>query len=179
MDQARALYAESLAAEPNNLNTLLGLVRLEEAGRNLETAATLLDRAEALEPGNSSVLLLRAMVLGRQGDAAAALAVLDRTVATPTTLGPGESLEKGRLLDRMGRYPEAFAAFEAGKTRLREVSGQTYRQAYAQQHAARLTKFFTAERLAALPRATRRADVAQPLFVLGFRARARRCSNRR
>ncbi len=69
MEQARALYAESLAAEPTNLNTLLGLVRLEEAARNLDTAATLLDHAEALDPGNSSVLLLRAMVFGRQGDA--------------------------------------------------------------------------------------------------------------
>ncbi len=68
----------------------------------------------------------------------------------------------------MGRYPEAFAAFEAGKARLREVSGQSYHQAYAQQHNARLARFFSAARLAALPRATRRADVAQPLFVLGF-----------
>jgi len=168
MQQARELYSESLEAEPNNLNSLLGLVRLEEAAGNLAAAMSLLDRAEALDPDNSSALLLRAMVLGRQGDAAAALEVLDRIAAAKTTLGPGESLEKGRLLDRMGRYPEAFAAFDAGKARLREVSGHSYREAYAKQLGARLTRFFTARRLAALPRATHRADVAQPLFVMGF-----------
>jgi hypothetical protein len=77
-------------------------------------------------------------------------------------------VEKGRLLDRMGRYPEAFAAFDAGRQRLREVSGQAYLEPQAQQLAARLKNFFTAKRLATLPRAARRDDVAQPLFVLGF-----------
>ena len=168
MQAARELYTESLAAEPNNLNVLLGFVRLEEADRDAPAALALLDRAEALYPGNSSVLLLRAVVLGRLGDTAGALAVLDQIAASKETFGPGEFLEKGRLLDRTGRYAEAFDAFVAGKARLREVSGHSYRQAYAQQHAQRLQGFFTAQRLAALPRATRRHDTAQPLFVLGF-----------
>jgi serine/threonine-protein kinase HipA len=33
---------------------------------------------------------------------------------------------KGRLLDRLGRYDEAFVIFDAGKKRLREVSSQSY-----------------------------------------------------
>jgi predicted RNA polymerase sigma factor len=67
---------------------------------------------------------LRATVLGRMGETDAALAVLDRMAAANATLGPAEWLEKGRLLDRLGRYEEAFAAFDAGRQRLREVSGQ-------------------------------------------------------
>lgn len=168
MQQARALYSEALEADPTNLNSLLGLVRLEEAARNLQVAAALLDRAEAAHPSNPNVLLLRATVLGRQGDAAAAIRVLDGGESANTALGPGELLEKGRLLDRMGRYEEAFAAFEAGKARLREVSKHSYNEARAQQMSARLTNFFTVSRLATLPRATRRSDVAQPLFILGF-----------
>ncbi len=168
MPEARALYAESLAAAPDSLHALLGLARLEEADRNLAAAMTLLDRAEALSPENPNVQLLRATVLGRQGEAAAALGVLDAMAAAKTTLTPAEWLEKGRLLDRMDRYQEAFAAFDAGRQRLREITGQQYLDAQAEQLIARLKNFFVKKRLATLPRATARIDVAQPIFVLGF-----------
>ena len=168
MSAARALYKESLAAAPDSLHTLLGFARLEEADRNLTDAMALLERAAALFPENPNVRLLRATVLGRRGEADAALAVLDTMAATNATLSPVEWLEKGRLLDRLGRYEEAFAAFEAGRQRLCEVSGQSYLDAHAQQLITRLKNFFVAKRLATLPRATRRRDVAQPLFVLGF-----------
>ncbi|MGO9991037.1 MAG: sulfotransferase [Steroidobacteraceae bacterium] len=168
MQAARELYVESLATAPNNLHTLLAFARLEEADRDLEAALALLDRAEAQFPGNPSALLMRAVVRGRQGDAPAALAVLDDIAAGNLGLGAGEFLEKGRLLDRMGRYDEAFAAFDAGKQRLREVSRQSYLEAHAQQLGRRLKNFFVAKRLATLPRAARRRDSAQPLFVLGF-----------
>lgn len=168
MQAARALYQESLGTAPDSLHALLGLARLEEADRNLTAAMTLLDRAAALVPENPNVRLLRATVLGRMGEVDAALAVLDTMAAANATLSPVEWLEKGRLLDRLGSYEEAFAAFDAGRKRLREVSGQVYLEEHAQQLAARLKSFFVEKRLATLPRATRRTDVAQPLFVLGF-----------
>jgi Sulfotransferase family len=102
------------------------------------------------------------------GEIETALAVLERLETARAQLGPGEFLEKGRLLDRLGRYEEAFAAFDAGKKRLREISGQTYLDAHAQQLTARLKRFFIANRMRTLPRAHRRTDVAQPLFVCGF-----------
>jgi len=168
MSAARALYEESLAAAPKSLHTLLGFARLEEADRNLGAALALIERAAQDFPDNPNVLLLRATVLGRMRQVDAALAVLDKMAAANASLGAVEWLEKGRLLDRMGRYEEAFAAFDAGRKRLREVSGQSYLQAHAEQLVARLKSFFVAKRLATLPRATRRTDVAQPLFVLGF-----------
>jgi tetratricopeptide (TPR) repeat protein len=168
MAAARALYEESLAAAPDSLHTLLGFARLEEADRNLTAAMSLLERAVAHSPDNPNVRLLRATVLGRSGRADAALAVLDTMTATQATLSPVEWLEKGRLLDRLGRCEEAFAAFDAGRKRLREISGKAYLDAHAQQLVTRLKNFFVAKRLATLPRATVRADVAQPLFVLGF-----------
>ena len=36
-------------------------------------------------------------------------------------LGTNELLEKGRLLDKMGRFDEAFAAFDAGKRKGRRA----------------------------------------------------------
>ncbi len=168
MPEARALYEESLAAAPDTLHTLMGLARLEEADRHLDAALALLDRAEALSADNPNILLLRAVVLGRQGETAAALASLEHLAAAKPTFAPAELLEKGRLLDRMGRYDEAFAAFDAGKERLRTITGQTYLAANATAQAGRLRQFFVGKRLAQLPRAHARTDVAQPLFVLGF-----------
>jgi tetratricopeptide (TPR) repeat protein len=168
MQAARAVYEESLAAAPNSLHTLMGFARLEEADRNLDAAMALLDRAEAQFPQNPSVKLQRAVVLGRQGDAAGAVDVLDGLAGDKAALGPSEYLEKGRLLDKMGRYEEAFAAYDEGKKRLREISGHAYLDAHAQQITARLKGFFVANRMRTLPRATVREGVAQPLFILGF-----------
>jgi tetratricopeptide (TPR) repeat protein len=168
MQAARALYQESLAAAPDSLHTMLGFARLEEADRDLPAAMALLDQAEAKFPGNPSARLLRAVVLGRMRDAPAAVALLDGMAAERAELGPSEYLEKGRLLDQMGRYDEAFDAYVEGKRRLREVSGNAYLAEHARQTTARLRNFFVAKRMRTLPRARVRQDVAQPLFVLGF-----------
>ena len=168
IQEARDLYTESLAAAPDNLHTLLGLARLEEADRNLDAALGYLDRAEALYPKNANALLLRAVVQGRRGDTPGALAVLERLAADHPNLGPSELLEKGRLLDRIGRYEEAFGAFEAGKKRLRELSGRQYLEAQTAQQLGRLKSFFIAKRLKTLPPPAPRAAGPQPVFVLGF-----------
>ena len=67
----------------------------------------------------------------------------------------------------MGRHGEAFAAFDEAKRKARECSGQRYQADDAQLLARRLKQFFTAGRLAILPRAGV-ASGPQPLFILGF-----------
>jgi tetratricopeptide (TPR) repeat protein len=170
MAEARALYQESVGAAPQILQTLLGWARLEEADRQFAAAMEVLDRAEAAAPDNPSVRLTRAVVLGRMGEPEKALALLDEVArATPDgALGPEELLAKGRLLDRLGEYDAAFAAFTEGKQRSRALSGHAYLADHARELAARLSGFFTAGRLKLLPRARRREDSPQPLFILGF-----------
>ena len=169
-DEARALYSESAAAQPDVLQTLLGWAQLEEVDRNFTRAAELLDQAEAIAPANPSIHLTRAVLHGRIGDYPAALAVLAGIAASRDggQLGPEELLQKGRLLDRMGHYEAAFAAFAEGKALSRNVSGLEYQAETAHNVAARLSSFFTATRLATLPEAGVREDVAQPVFILGF-----------
>ena len=168
MQAARALYEESLSLAPDSLHSLLGAARLEEADRNLTEAMALLDRAAEKFSGNASITLLRAVVLGRLRDAPAALALLDGIATAQTSLGPGELLEKGRLLDQMGRYDEAFDAYVDGKEKLRAISGNGYLADHAAQIVTRRKNFFVARRMRTLPRARVRKDTAQPLFVLGF-----------
>lgn len=168
MMEARALYEESLAAAPQQVNAIIGLARLEEADCNLSAALSLIDRAEKAGPPDPVVPLLRAMILGRMGRTSEALSILERSDDDTARLSAAELLEKGRLLDRMGRYEEAFAAFKAGKDRLRQRTGQSYREADAQQLAERLKRFFTARTLRTLPRAPTAARGAEPIFIVGF-----------
>ena len=131
MEEARALYEESVAAAPDIRQTLLGWARLEEADRNFDAAA------RAARPARRSCartipacVLSRAVLLGRMQRYDEALAVLDAHGTRQSQRRPGsapnELLEKGRLLDQMGRYDEAFAAFDEGKRLAREVTGHVY-----------------------------------------------------
>jgi tetratricopeptide (TPR) repeat protein len=170
MAEARTLYQESVAAAPDIRQTLLGWARLEEADRQFEAAGEVLDRMQALWPDDPNVTLTRAVLLGRMKQYDQALALLDTLAGQSSEgrLGPNELLEKGRLLDQMGRYDDAFAAFEEGKRLARELSGNAYLDELAENSIARQRSFFIAGRLRTLPRAGVRSDSAQPIFVLGF-----------
>jgi len=168
MEEARALYQESVTAAPEIRQTLLGFARLEEADRNFDAAAGVLDSMEQRFPSDPAVRLTRAVLLGRQRKYDEALALIDSTVTGDARLGPNELLEKGRLLDQSGHYDEAWAAFAEGKRLARELSGQAYLDEAAQQQIDRLRNFFTAGRLRLIPRATVRADPPHPIFILGF-----------
>jgi tetratricopeptide (TPR) repeat protein len=164
IEEARALYRESLEAAPNDIQILLGYGRLEEAANNLPDSAAILDRALALDPTLPGLILARAVVAARLGHRDQALAMLDTIAATA---GPSVLMEKGRLLDRMGNPRAAFACWQDGKARLREATGQTYRDAETADLHRRLQGFFTAPRRRRLPRAPV-APGPQPIFVLGF-----------
>lgn len=167
MEESRRLYEESVRLAPAIFQTLLGWARMEETDRNFARAAELLDAAEQIHPRHPSALLTRAVVQGRTGAYAAAMATLEE-IERDAGLGPLEWSERGQLLDRMGRAPEAFAAFREGKRTLRELTGQSYLAEAARTDAERMRSFFTTGRLNILPRAKVRADVAQPIFIVGF-----------
>jgi tetratricopeptide (TPR) repeat protein len=168
MSEARELYQESVAAAPEIRQTLLGFARLEEADRNFDAASGILDRMDTLFPNDEGVRVSRAVLLGRMRRYDEALAMIDRSVDGEGRLGPNELLEKGRLLDQVGHYDDAWTAFAEGKRLAREQSGQAYLDAEAGQQIERLRGFFTAGRLRLVPRATVRSDVPQPIFILGF-----------
>ena len=141
--------------DPAIFQTLYGWARMEETDRNFARAGELLDAAEELSPGNPSVLLQRAILKGRIKDYDNALAALDdiETAARGRGLGPIEASEKGLLLDKMGRYADAFAAFTESKRTLRALTGQAYLAEEAAALVRRLKAFFVAPRLKILPRA--------------------------
>jgi hypothetical protein len=88
MQEARALYEESVAAAPNIRQTLPGYARLEEADRNFAASTWILDVAEASFPGDEEVRLTRAVLLGRMRHYHEALAIIDTSAGDGARLGP-------------------------------------------------------------------------------------------
>jgi tetratricopeptide (TPR) repeat protein len=166
--EARALYEESVALDSAILQTWLGWARMEETDREFTRAHALLDEAERVAPGNPSILLHRAILLGRTKQYDAALSMLERLEREGGGLGTEEWLEKGRLLDKMGRFDEAFAAFVEGKRMNIEQGAQVYLDEYANDLIERLKRYFTAGRLQIVPRATPVQSGPRPVFIVGF-----------
>ena len=134
-----------------------------------------LDRAAAIRPDDPGVKVARATLLAREGQHADALAELESDTAVgkcgdiaDARLNSNMLLEKGRILDKLARYDEAFACFDAAKRRAREIAGKRYLETEARDMADRLRQFFVGERLRLMPPCPPREDRAQPIFILGF-----------
>ncbi|WP_207485463.1 tetratricopeptide repeat-containing sulfotransferase family protein [Arenibaculum pallidiluteum] len=162
--EARQLYEHATALDPAIPLTWLGWAQTEEAGGNLVRAAHFLDRARRLDPGRDTYTF-QATLLARQGELHAALTVMNEVTGRPDATG-NDWLERGRILDRVGRFDDAFAAFTTGKTMLRQA-GQRYADEEVAELFARLTGFFIAERLKLFPTPPVMAEGPQPVFITG------------
>ena len=162
--EADGAFARADQLAPNDLRTLAHWSKLAEVDGNLPRAMELLERAaKSAAPG--SVDLLRANHLARTGKPRDALAIID---AAPALNGDA-MLERGRLLDRLGRHDEAWEQWVAGKRQLAsEAGGLTYPAAAVEQFFERMRRFASPANLSLLPRARVRSGVPQPLFIVGF-----------
>lgn len=170
--EARALYEESAQTAPDVFQTLLGWAKMEEADRNFSAAHQLLDKAAGLKPDDPALRTAQAALFARQEKLPEALAALDLVgggdAPDAITKDPGVLTEKGRILDELGRYDEAFQCFDQAKRRLREITGKCYLDREAEDLARRLQRFFVAERMRLMPSAPLRSEHAQPIFIMGF-----------
>ena len=173
--EARELYTKSTQAAPDIFQTLFGWGQLEEADGNFVAARDKLDRAAKIRPDDPGVRVARATLLARQGKLADALSELETDGAATSGAAVADDrldsnmlLEKGRILDKLARYDEAFACFDAAKQRAREIAGKRYLEREARDMADRLRQFFVAERLRLMPPCSARENCAQPIFILGF-----------
>jgi len=170
LDEAEAYYRQAMELEPDNVTSLLGWVKLEEARRDFDRAWELLRRAGELQPDKGDIIMNRATLFGRARENDKALAELDRLEAQDDggEPGPGYCLERGRTLDKLQRYDEAFAMYDKANALIRASGRGTYDREYPRTRAVRLKRFFTRSRMQTLPQATLRNDCPQPLFIIGF-----------
>jgi tetratricopeptide (TPR) repeat protein len=170
LDEAASLYGQAIAARPDNRRAIGGFAQVETGRGNFSHAAELLDGALAAEPSDRSLRLLRAMLEMRQNQPDA---VLNRLSEPQESLLPAEILLRGQALLRLGRTGDAIIAFATAKQMQRERFGQVYQSHEFSGKAAQFRAFFTADRLAALPRSAGSPSAGAsapvlPVFLLGF-----------
>jgi tetratricopeptide (TPR) repeat protein len=162
--EAEGQFVQTDALAPRDVTTLAHWSKLHEVQGDLVRAGELLDRAAAASSPDH-VNLLRTNYLARTGHLEDALAILD---AAPVLNGDAR-LERGRLNERLGRYAEAWHDFVEGKRRLAAAGGGLeYRADAVETFFARLKRFFVRANLQLLPSAALRAELPQPVFVIGF-----------
>jgi tetratricopeptide (TPR) repeat protein len=165
LEEAEALLREAVQHMPDQLVPRVHLAEAVEQRGRLEEAKALLAAAGAVaRRQGQDVSLQEATLAARTAEWRHGLAALD---AVPEPSG-GALLLRGRLRDRAGRFEEAWADFTAGKAKIARATGRSYPRDTVDAQMAALRAFFSAERLAALPRAGVRPDVPQPIFILGF-----------
>ena len=170
LDEAEShlLQACRVAEQPPGARALAmaHLSRVYEARRDMVNAWLWLDRAEQTgRADGQDFALLRALYLANTDKPQEALDLIDRS---GPRISAAALLDKGRLLDRLGRYEEAWPALVTAKGRLAQEAKLSYDAPKVAAEFDHLKAFFTAEQMARLPKAGTRSDVPQPIFILGF-----------
>lgn len=173
LDEAREMLTEVAAVAQPTAEILITWAGIEEAAKDFDNAAALLDQALKMWPDNPHAKVARAALYRRTHEPARGLQVLEElTGGLQTNNEVGDDvnglLQKGQILDSMERYDEAFEAFNAYKSALRLRTGHEYLADQAKNTVEGLREFFTAGRSRLLPRAGVRADFPQPIFIVGF-----------
>lgn len=165
IDAAEPVMLQAQEMAPDFAQVAAHLSRLYEAKRDMKSAFAWLERAEAIgrKTGEDFTLLRARYLAGDQPQAA-----LDLIDKSGDALGGPAMLERGRLLDRLGRPDEAWPALVAAKARLAGDSGAVYDGERVTTQYTALKAFFTRDTLARLPKAGKRSDTPQPIFILGL-----------
>lgn len=171
LDEAETLYQQAAELEPDNVDTLLGWISLKQAARDLPGAWELLDKAQKMASAHPGVQVAEAELLKREKKYSDALATLDKSRLESPSSGnwPGHFYARGDILDKLGRYDEAFDAFAEANRLVRATGKRNYARNTARALANGLQSFFTRERVRTLPRLdSARKERVRPIFIVGF-----------
>jgi len=120
---AESAFKRALELNPNHADAAAGLSGLAVRRREWDAARSYALRALALDPRQTDAQMNLARVELGTGDFAAAEAQLRRIVELPYLKPQARASSRlllGDALDGAGRFAEAFAAYDQGKTEMRE-----------------------------------------------------------
>jgi tetratricopeptide (TPR) repeat protein len=167
-EEALKLYDEVLRNQPANSAALAGKADvLDRQGRRDEAAKIVLPFANTRSLPHAMISVYGKLMrdAGQQALAIDLLEDIERSGAATASAQRALHFMLGGLLDDLGGYDRAFDHFTAGNA-LRPTDYDPERVAARME---RIIGFFSAERLAALPRAEPRPDLPSdlPVFIVG------------
>ncbi len=177
LDLAREQFSRALALEPGHQDALFNWAWFEEYHNNIKLASQVSDRCQGNDSGHVGLLVLRSALARRKQDFVTALSVLEQLDSNAMIGGTDQVLylfEKGTVLDRLGRYAEAFAIFEEANETKNRLLVDDFDEAADIRWCNQLQVAFSAanERLHWQTLATSSVQgpdpQLRPLFIVGF-----------
>ncbi len=170
--EAEHYFRIALSLRPDEAPTLLSWADMEESRGDLPTAWNLLARARAIDPQFPVIPLAEAALHAREQryhDALASLKLVDRPRLNIAAMSL-YYFTRGRVLDKLGRYEDAFESLRRANAVSSDRMGLRYDPDWHRAYAERLTRFFTRERMESMPKARSRSDDENPvpIFVTCF-----------
>jgi tetratricopeptide (TPR) repeat protein len=161
-----ALHANTVAMKlaPDNPAFMQSRAWVLAAAGELDAAWAITRKLVSSVQMTPSLARLYGLLAGRYGQQSQALEAINRLLGAG--LAPDEShlcFTAAELLDRAGRYDEAFAMAVRANASYR---GPRYDPAAQERWTDRLIQYFTRQRLRSLPKATLRSD--KPVFIVGI-----------
>lgn len=168
LEEAATLYSELFAEGGVSQRGLVGFAQVEAGLGRLDATMALLTQALEQSPRDRLSAWLWAAFKLQQGSPEGAL---ERIAASEAMLAPerlvvSEYTVRGRALERLGRFDEAWAAYHAGRERQRGHVQKTYDPEPSMARLAAIKKTFKADWYNALPWPTTTPAKPQPVFLL-------------
>lgn len=145
----------------------------EEQVHNLDAAVEIARKVADLDPDIKIMDGLQARLAWRNKEYDEALRILEQ--AKPLGIDDKKQksrllFEYGRVLDKVGRYPEALVAYNEANRVKNELLGEIYDIEQDQEQFAKKRSLFSSENWQQLKRLRKDAPVPQPapLFIVGF-----------
>lgn len=167
--EAIAYFQHAADAAPAVAEFRASLATMQEADNQLDAAEVSARLALNSEPRNTSASIALARVLRRRDKPEEALAVLD-TADLHTSLPRSQIAfwsERGQILEKLERFPDAFEAYAHSKTRLAETRAPYDGGARMRHMMARECEVVTPDRIANWTVPSSPAQPA-PVFIVGF-----------
>jgi Flp pilus assembly protein TadD len=162
--EAANCYARAVAIRPDNRRAIGGYAQVQTARGETAHAASLLDAALTQPPPDRSLRLLRALLDLKLEQPEAVLARLTDALGA---LLPAELIARGRACLQLGQTAAAVSAFATARQLQRAQSAIGYEPTGFTARKSQYQRFFTSDRLAAVPRLPPTA-APRPVFLLGF-----------
>lgn len=172
-DEARKTFLQAEAAGATTLGFYHAWSSIEEKNNHLDEADRLAGKAVELDPSYRGLTILRAKLARRRNNLREALDLLtgiDKDEIRSREIKAAYLFELGGVYDRLGRFTEAFAAYDEANQVKNEYIGKIYSADEDERKFARWKNFFTPEnwkRLRSVPLPS--GDLGPcPVFIVGF-----------
>jgi len=172
-DEARMQYLAAEETKAASLRLYHAWSNYEEKLHNLDEAERLAEKALAINSSYPGLAILQSKLARRRKDfntALERLETIDSAAIESELLKSSYLFELGNVLDKLGRYPKAFAAYDSANQAKNIYLGKVYEAETDNNRFNHWKQFYSADNMTALSALPGAENTSKPtpVFIVGF-----------